>query len=61
MTMSIIELMHQIVREPAPRLGPEGRFEKGAEDFVDGCLMKEIDERMTPGDLIVSLPFLESC
>jgi len=54
MTMSIIELMHQIVKEPAPRLGPEGRFPKEAEEFVDACLMKELPDRSTPGQLIVS-------
>jgi hypothetical protein len=58
MTMSIIELMHQIVKEPAPRLGPEGRFSKDAEAFVDACLMKDVDERRTPGELIVSLLLL---
>ncbi|EKM75110.1 hypothetical protein AGABI1DRAFT_123361 [Agaricus bisporus var. burnettii JB137-S8] len=51
MTMSIIELMHHIVREPAPRL-PEGRFEKEAEEFVDACLEKEIEMRKTPGVLL---------
>jgi mitogen-activated protein kinase kinase len=45
--------MHQIVKEPAPRLGPEGRFPKEAEDFVDACLMKDLSERSTPGQLIV--------
>jgi len=52
MTMSIIELMHQIVKEPAPGLGPEGKFPKEAEDFVDACLLKVPEERKTPGDLI---------
>jgi hypothetical protein len=56
--MSIIELMHQIIKEPAPRLGPEGRFSKDAEAFVDACLMKDVDERRTPGELIVSLLLL---
>lgn len=54
MTMSIIELMHHIVREPAPRL-PEGRFETAAEEFVDACLEKEVETRGTPGVLLVSL------
>ena len=55
MTMSIIELMHHIVREPAPGLTPEGRFPKEAEDFVDACLLKDPDERQTPKMLLVSL------
>lgn len=49
--MSIIELMHHIVREPAPRL-PEGRFTKQAEQFVDACLEKEVDMRGTLGVLL---------
>lgn len=55
--MSIIELMHHIVREPAPRL-PEGRFAEQAEHFVDACLEKEVDMRGTPGVLLVSFCFL---
>ncbi|KAF5353355.1 hypothetical protein D9756_007803 [Leucocoprinus leucothites] len=51
MTMSIIELMHHIVREPAPRL-PEGRFVKEADEFVDACLEKEVETRGTPGVLL---------
>lgn len=60
MTMSIIELMHQIVREPAPRLTPEGRFPKEAEEFVDACLLKDPDERQTPKMLLVSLLISQS-
>jgi len=52
-TMSIIELMHHIVREPAPRL-PEGRFAKAAEEFVDACLEKQVEMRGIPGVLLVS-------
>ncbi len=50
-SMSIIELMHQIVREPAPRLGPE--FEEEAQEFVDACLAKDPDERHGPKILLV--------
>jgi len=52
MTMSILELLQHIVNEPAPRLTPEGRFPKEAEDFVDSCLFKEPDTRKTPKDLL---------
>ncbi|RDB18339.1 Dual specificity protein kinase FUZ7 [Hypsizygus marmoreus] len=52
MMMSIIELMHQIVKEPAPRLSPEGRFPKEAEEFVNACLLKDPEERKTPGVLL---------
>ena len=50
-SMSIIELMHQIVREPAPRLGPQ--FSEEEEEFVDACLMKDPNERHTPKTLLV--------
>ncbi|KAJ7257537.1 kinase-like domain-containing protein [Mycena haematopus] len=50
MMMSIIELMHQIVNEPSPRL-PSGKFGADAEDFVNGCLEKDIDARRTPAQL----------
>ncbi|KAJ6485357.1 hypothetical protein C8R47DRAFT_1072715 [Mycena vitilis] len=50
LTLSIIELMHQIVNEPSPRL-PRGRFGADAEAFVNGCLEKELDRRKTPKEL----------
>lgn len=54
MTMSILELLQHIVNEPAPRLTPEGRYPKVAELFIDSCLLKDPDSRMTPKDLLVS-------
>lgn len=54
-SMSIIELMHQIVRDPSPRLGAE--FGEEAEEFVDACLMKNPDERHSPRTLLVSPGF----
>lgn len=54
MTMSIVELMHQIIKEPSPRL-PPGRFGQDADDFVDGCLEKDPEARRTPAALFVSL------
>jgi len=53
MTMSILELLQHIVNEPAPRLTPEGRFPKEAEEFVDACLLKDPDLRETPKELLV--------
>ncbi|KII90899.1 hypothetical protein PLICRDRAFT_158325 [Plicaturopsis crispa FD-325 SS-3] len=53
MTMSILELLQHIVNEPAPRLTPEGRFPKEADDFVDSCLLKDPDARKTPKDLLL--------
>ncbi|KAF9220930.1 Pkinase-domain-containing protein [Gyrodon lividus] len=52
MMMSILELLQHIVNEPAPRLTPEGRFPKEAEEFVDSCLLKDPDARMTPKELL---------
>lgn len=52
-SMSIIELMHQIVQEPSPRL-PEDQFPIDAVDFVDDCLLKDPGHRQTPKVLIVS-------
>ncbi|KAJ7078733.1 Pkinase-domain-containing protein [Mycena belliarum] len=49
-TLSIIELMHQIVNEPAPRL-PPGRFGAAPDAFVNGCLEKDPDTRRTPKEL----------
>jgi serine/threonine protein kinase len=55
MTMSILELLQHIVNEPAPRLQPEGRFSREAEEFVEMCLLKDPDERWTPQQLLVSI------
>lgn len=53
MMMSILELLQHIVNEPAPKLTPEGRFPQEAESFVNDCLLKNPDERITPKDLMV--------
>ncbi|PFH45828.1 hypothetical protein AMATHDRAFT_71049 [Amanita thiersii Skay4041] len=50
MTMSILELMHQVVNEPAPRLGSQ--FSKSAVEFVNACLIKNLEERKTPKALL---------
>jgi mitogen-activated protein kinase kinase len=59
MTMSILELLQHIVNEPAPRLnngpGGEGRFPRMADAFVECCLLKDPDARLTPKDLLVSI------
>ena len=54
MTMSILELMHQIVNEPAPRLGltKEYAFVMEANKFVDACLVKVPEERKAPKALL---------
>ena len=55
MMMSILELLQHIVNEPAPKLTPEGRFPREAENFVNECLLKIPDQRKTPKDLLVRL------
>ncbi|KAL0573240.1 MAP kinase kinase (MEK) [Marasmius crinis-equi] len=52
MTMSILELMHLIVREPAPRLKEDAKFPEEACGFVDACLDKDYEKRKTPRDLV---------
>ncbi|KAG7087057.1 hypothetical protein E1B28_013038 [Marasmius oreades] len=56
MTMSILELMHLIVREPAPTLvnldSDSKKFPKEAKDFVDCCLEKDVEKRKTPRELV---------
>ncbi|KAK9894615.1 kinase-like protein [Cystobasidium minutum MCA 4210] len=50
--MSILELLQHVVNEPAPRLKPEGKFKKEAEEFVDACLEKDVNRRPTPKELL---------
>ena len=57
MTMSILELMHLIVREPAPKLPPE--YQEEAKVFVDACLEKDIDTRKGLAEL-VKFPWFET-
>ncbi|KAF8625918.1 hypothetical protein AX17_006644 [Amanita inopinata Kibby_2008] len=52
MMMSILELLQHIVNEPAPKLTPEGRFPRDAENFVNACLLKDPEQRKTPKDLL---------
>ncbi|KAK9454460.1 kinase-like domain-containing protein [Dipodascopsis uninucleata] len=55
--MSILDLLQQIVNEPAPRL-PEGhKFSDGLRGCIDRCLIKDVELRPTPQDLL-SDPYL---
>ncbi|KAJ6470323.1 kinase [Mycena sanguinolenta] len=57
--MSPIELLHQIVDGPAPRL-PCGRFSAREEAFVNACLEKDPDDR--PGlDELLNFAWIEDC
>ncbi|KAH8929089.1 Pkinase-domain-containing protein [Atractiella rhizophila] len=49
--MSILELLQNIVNEPAPKL-PSGKFPDECSDFVDACLWKDVNRRPTPKQLL---------
>jgi mitogen-activated protein kinase kinase len=52
--MSILELLHHIVNEPAPRLVSRSReFPESATTFIEGCLNKEPNTRQSPQELLV--------
>ena len=40
--------------ERTPKLTPEGQLPQEAEEFIDSCLVKDPDVRMTSKDLLVS-------
>jgi len=53
--MSILELLHHIVNEPAPRLVSRSRtFPDSATTFIESCLNKEPNDRQSPQELLVS-------
>jgi hypothetical protein len=53
--MSILELLHHIVNEPAPRLVSRSReFPASATSFIENCLDKEPSNRKSPQELLVS-------
>ncbi|KAK2736186.1 MAP kinase kinase (MEK) [Myotisia sp. PD_48] len=49
--MGILDLLQQIVHEPAPKLPKSDAFPKILEDFVAKCLLKKPEERPTPREL----------
>ncbi|KIK62480.1 hypothetical protein GYMLUDRAFT_41932 [Collybiopsis luxurians FD-317 M1] len=56
-TLSILELMHHIVREPPPTLISSSvphslQFKSDAAHFVEQCLKKDPGERLSPKDLL---------
>lgn len=51
----ILDLLQQIVHEPAPRLPKSDAFPQILEDMIQKCLLKNPDERPTPQELYVSL------
>lgn len=51
--MGILDLLQQIVHEPAPKLPKSDAFPPILHEFVAKCLMKKSDERPTPRELYV--------
>ena len=52
----ILDLLQQIVHEPAPRLPKSDAFPSILEDMIQKCLLKDPNERPTPQELFVSGP-----
>lgn len=52
--MGILDLLQQIVHEPAPKLPKSDAFPPILDDFVAKCLLKKASERPTPRQLFVS-------
>lgn len=50
----ILDLLQQIVLEPAPKLPKSDAFPQILEDVVAKCLMKDPEQRPTPQELYVS-------
>lgn len=50
----ILDLLQQIVHEPAPKLPKSDAFPSILEDMIQRCLSKNPDERPTPQELFVS-------
>jgi mitogen-activated protein kinase kinase len=55
--MGILDLLQQIVHEPAPKLPKSDAFPPILHEFVAKCLLKKPEERPTPRELYVSLVF----
>lgn len=51
--MGILDLLQQIVHEPAPRLPESDAFPPILDDMIQKCLLKCPDERPTPRQLYV--------
>ncbi|KAI5297520.1 hypothetical protein KEM56_004760, partial [Ascosphaera pollenicola] len=49
--MGILDLLQQIVHEPAPKLPKSDAFPKILDDFIAKCLLKKPEERPTPREL----------
>ncbi|KAG9252000.1 kinase-like domain-containing protein [Emericellopsis atlantica] len=56
----ILDLLQQIVHEPAPKLPKSDAFPSILEDMIQKCLYKEPDLRPTPQDLYDREPFVQA-
>lgn len=56
----ILDLLQQIVLEPAPKLPKSDAFPSILEDVIAKCMMKNPDERPTPKELFDTDPFLQA-
>lgn len=52
----ILDLLQQIVHEPAPKLPKSDAFPPILEDMIQRCMSKNPDERPTPQELFVRSP-----
>ncbi|PTU19103.1 hypothetical protein P175DRAFT_0510396 [Aspergillus ochraceoroseus IBT 24754] len=58
--MGILDLLQQIVHEPAPKLPKSDAFPPVLHEFVAKCLLKKPEERPTPRDLYEKDAFLQA-
>ncbi|KAL3470802.1 kinase-like domain-containing protein [Aspergillus californicus] len=58
--MGILDLLQQIVHEPAPKLPKSDAFPPVLHEFVAKCLLKKSEERPTPRDLFDKDAFLQA-
>ncbi|KKO97758.1 STE/STE7/MEK1 protein kinase [Trichoderma harzianum] len=56
----ILDLLQQIVNEPAPKLPKSDAFPSILEDMVQKCLFKEPEKRPTPQELFERDPFVQA-
>ncbi|KAH8592693.1 kinase-like domain-containing protein [Bisporella sp. PMI_857] len=56
----ILDLLQQIVHEPAPKLPKSDAFPSILEDMIQKCLAKKPEERPTPADLYEREPFVQA-
>ena len=58
--MGILDLLQQIVHEPAPRLPQSDAFPPILDEMIQKCLLKNPDDRPTPRQLFVCSLYLKS-